>query len=517
VTDSVTFRLNGDEVEVPSDISLLDALRDVLGHREVKDGCAPQGQCGACTVLVNGAPRVSCVTAVSRVRGAEITTVEGLDEEFRDRLIDAMETTGAIQCGFCTPGIICRLAGTSERRGVSAASVTRALSAHLCRCTGSQPVLEAALLAADESAPLSPRDPQLAAQRATLENAGVEQIAGRDVARGRAPFAGDNPSSATVLWTNGELPLATGTSASEIRRRAGAVQGRNSTLPLTWPVELPAGEWARTLQTTFVEPAAVEPDAALAHLDGTVTAAAGNAGAFGAKATSRVMSDAREAASTLGEPVLAVWSREAVVRLGKKRPPLAIGLRADGSGVVRVGVTAHSDDFRNLVDLVRGLLPDIEVELVDVLGPPVGATHRGAILSEVLALRASMGESDVVSVTSPSGARADVELRDGEICVTVSAGEPLCPVTLRSYVIGAAHAAYSFATSEGLAINDRGEVQDLTIRSFGILTLSAMPTISVTIKDDERPAMAASGAVFAATLGAVLRATGTTRVPHALT
>jgi len=220
-------------------------------------------------------------------------------------------------------------------------------------------VLEAALLAADESAPLSPRDPQLAAQRATLENAGVEQIAGRDVARGRAPFAGDNPSSATVLWTNGELPLATGTSASEIRRRAGAVQGRNSTLPLTWPVELPAGEWARTLQTTFVEPAAVEPDAALAHLDGTVTAAAGNAGAFGAKATSRVMSDAREAASTLGEPVLAVWSREAVVRLGKKRPPLAIGLRADGSGVVRVGVTAHSDDFRNLVDLVRGLLPDI--------------------------------------------------------------------------------------------------------------------------------------------------------------
>ena len=96
----------------------------------------------------------------------------------------------------------------------------------------------------------------------------------------------------------------------------------------------------------------------------------------------------------------------------------------------------------------------------------------------------------------------------------MSAGEPLCPVTLRSYVIGAAHAAYSFATSEGLAINDRGEVQDLTIRSFGILPLSAMPTISVAINDDDRPAMAASGAVFAATLGAVLRATGATRVPQ---
>ncbi len=517
MTDSVTFRLNGDEVEVPGDISLLDALRDVLGHHEVKDGCAPQGQCGACTVLVNGAPRVSCVTATSRVRGADIATIEGLDPSYRDRLIDAMESTGAIQCGFCTPGIVCRLAGTAERRGASPESVTRALSAHLCRCTGSQPVLEAALLAADESASLSPRDPELAAQRATVENAGVVQIAGRDVALGRAPFAGDNPSSATVVWTNGDVPLVTGVSVGEIRRRAGAVQGRNSTLPLTWPVAVPAGEWCRTLQTTFVEPAAVEPDAALARPDNSVTLAAGNAGAFGAKAHSGVMAQAMEMVTSLGEPVVAIWSREAVVRLGKKRPPLAIALREDGSGIVRIGVTPGSDDLSDLVARVREVVPDIEVELVEVLGPPVGSTHRGAVLNEVLALRASRGEGPVVSVTSPSGARADVELRDGEIAVAVWAGEVLCPVTLRSYVIGAAHAAYSFATSEGLAVNDRGEVQDLTIRSFGILPLTAMPMITVTIRDDDRPAMAVSGAVFAATLAAVLRRSGTTRVPHALT
>src|SRR6478736_4147233 len=89
--------------------SLLGALRDQLGITAVKDGCSPQGQCGCCTVLVDGAPRVSCVTPVRRVAGRVITTVEGLDAEDRERWAGAFLATGASQCGFCTPGIVCRL------------------------------------------------------------------------------------------------------------------------------------------------------------------------------------------------------------------------------------------------------------------------------------------------------------------------------------------------------------------------------------------------------------------------
>ena len=90
--------------------SLLDALRDHLGLRSAKDGCSPQGQCGCCTVWVDGAPRVACVTPVSRVAGREITTLEGLPEPMRDEWTNAFTATGASQCGFCTPGIIMRVA-----------------------------------------------------------------------------------------------------------------------------------------------------------------------------------------------------------------------------------------------------------------------------------------------------------------------------------------------------------------------------------------------------------------------
>src|SRR5436305_8092760 len=101
------FRLDDRDVEVADDAgSLLDALREQLGVRSAKDGCAPQGQCGCCTVWVDGAPRVACVTPVRRVEGRAVTTVDGLDPALRARFSDAFVATGASQCGFCTPGIV---------------------------------------------------------------------------------------------------------------------------------------------------------------------------------------------------------------------------------------------------------------------------------------------------------------------------------------------------------------------------------------------------------------------------
>lgn len=141
--------MDGHDVEVRADGSLLEVLRDTLGKTCVKDGCAPQGQCGACCVLVDGAPRLACVTPISRVRNREVTTVEGLSEPLRSRIADAFWRSDAFVCGFCTPGIAVRLHALLNEGDVpDRRHVDRALAAHLCRCTGWQSVVDAATTAA---------------------------------------------------------------------------------------------------------------------------------------------------------------------------------------------------------------------------------------------------------------------------------------------------------------------------------------------------------------------------------
>ena len=116
--------------------------------RSAKDGCSPQGQCGCCTVWVDGSPRVACVTPARRVAGRQVTTLEGLEPEVRRRWVEAFVATGASQCGFCTPGIVMRLAGMERRGGrLGEDEVGRALAAHLCRCTGWRTIYEAAVVA----------------------------------------------------------------------------------------------------------------------------------------------------------------------------------------------------------------------------------------------------------------------------------------------------------------------------------------------------------------------------------
>ncbi|MGB5757132.1 MAG: 2Fe-2S iron-sulfur cluster-binding protein, partial [Acidimicrobiales bacterium] len=102
--------INGEPVEVPdAGETLLAVLRERLGLTAAKDGCSPQGQCGCCTVLVDGNPRVACVTPARRVRGRTVTTLEGMDDHRRQRWADAFCAVGGSQCGFCTPGIVMRL------------------------------------------------------------------------------------------------------------------------------------------------------------------------------------------------------------------------------------------------------------------------------------------------------------------------------------------------------------------------------------------------------------------------
>ena len=151
----VTFTLNGEEVSVTgAHPHLLAALREELDVVSPKDGCAPSGQCGCCTVLVDGKAVVSCNLSLDKVAGASITTLEGFAVEQRDRLAAAFAATGALQCGFCTPGIAVRVAALLDKKGagLDRDTAARHLGAHLCRCTGYVKILDAVeLLAKGES------------------------------------------------------------------------------------------------------------------------------------------------------------------------------------------------------------------------------------------------------------------------------------------------------------------------------------------------------------------------------
>ena len=380
-------------------ISLLDALREELGCRSVKDGCSPQGQCGCCTVWVDGAPRVACVTPVRRIAGRQVTTLEGAPAELRERWSAAFVEHGASQCGFCTPGIVLRLAaleGAATGTPPTRRDIESALRAHLCRCTGWQSIVDAACsaLGVDGAArPFAgdPRNPVLAAWRAQVEGPAF-QSSGPDVVLGGGGFADDSAPSDALVQLGADGPLVTGLRTA--RAGTGRVQGRNSTVPLSHPVALPDGEWALTLQTTWLEPAYVEPDASWSRPGHRPASPLANGGAFGGKRHSPVPTDARELADATGDVVRVLWRREDVVRRGPKRPPLAIALRADGTGVVRVGRTERSAELEPLVTRVRARCPGVEVEMVDVDGPPVSSDLRGAGWAEVLAARAVLAAAD---------------------------------------------------------------------------------------------------------------------------
>ncbi len=143
---TIDFRLNGQDVSVRADHPhLLAALREELDITSAKDGCSPSGQCGCCTVLVNGRAFVACVLALEKVAGKEVVTLEGFDPVERDRLASAFAVTGALQCGFCTPGILVRAKALIDQKGSRLTRRVAAgrLGAHLCRCTGYTKIFDA--------------------------------------------------------------------------------------------------------------------------------------------------------------------------------------------------------------------------------------------------------------------------------------------------------------------------------------------------------------------------------------
>jgi carbon-monoxide dehydrogenase small subunit len=141
----ITINVNGEEeiVEVPAHWTLLQMLRYCMGLTGTKNGCAG-GECGACTVMLNGDPVNSCMVLGVECNGAEIITVEGLmDDGQLDPVQQAIIEAGGVQCGFCTPGVLISARALLDRRpDPSEAEIQEALVGNLCRCTGYVRIIE---------------------------------------------------------------------------------------------------------------------------------------------------------------------------------------------------------------------------------------------------------------------------------------------------------------------------------------------------------------------------------------
>ncbi len=145
-TATVEFTVNGTPVSVRGNHPhLLSALRDELDITSAKDGCSPSGQCGCCTVMIDGKAIVSCQQPLTKVSGKSVLTLEGVDADERERFANAFAACGGLQCGFCIPGIVMRAKAQIDKKGADLKrdDMARHLGAHLCRCTGYVKILEA--------------------------------------------------------------------------------------------------------------------------------------------------------------------------------------------------------------------------------------------------------------------------------------------------------------------------------------------------------------------------------------
>ena len=150
---SIKLKVNGTEyqIETKPNVTLLYLLRDGLGLTGTKDGCQ-EGECGTCTVLLDGLPVNACLTLAVQCDGREVVTIEGLVKNGKLHPVqDAFIKTGAVQCGFCTPGMILSSVALLENYPhPSDADIRTALAGNLCRCTGYNKIIDAVELAAQQ-------------------------------------------------------------------------------------------------------------------------------------------------------------------------------------------------------------------------------------------------------------------------------------------------------------------------------------------------------------------------------
>ena len=186
MSECYSFVVNGVPCSTEEEKPLLRYLRDELRLTSVKDGCS-EGACGTCTILVDGKAVKACVLSTKRAAGKEIVTVEGLSEAEREAFVYAFGAVGAVQCGFCIPGMV--MAGKAlldQNPNPSEAEIKKAIRGNVCRCTGYKKIIEGIALAGAILRGEASVDPAL------------EE--GEDYGVGRGPSA---PTCATRCWAGG--------------------------------------------------------------------------------------------------------------------------------------------------------------------------------------------------------------------------------------------------------------------------------------------------------------------------
>jgi selenium-dependent xanthine dehydrogenase len=184
------FTLNGRAVSVEArdGASLLELLREDCGLKSVKDGCAPEGSCGACTVMVDDKAVVSCAQPATRAAGKHVVTQEGLTAEQRERWASSFVAAGASQCGFCSPGILMKAeAMLAKNPDPSREEIARGLAGNLCRCTGYVKIIDAVQLAAGALR----GEPLPALDTSGRVGSRTARYQGRELALGDKPYVND--------------------------------------------------------------------------------------------------------------------------------------------------------------------------------------------------------------------------------------------------------------------------------------------------------------------------------------
>ncbi|MGD9973537.1 MAG: (2Fe-2S)-binding protein [Desulfatirhabdiaceae bacterium] len=147
----INFKINGKPhvLSCPADRRVIDVIREDLGLTGTKEGCGA-GECGACTILVDGAPKLSCLMLAAQLEASEIVTIEGIATDSTGHLVqDAFVQHGAIQCGFCTPGMVLSAVSLLKRNTMpNRNDIKTAISGNLCRCTGYVNIIDAVEAAA---------------------------------------------------------------------------------------------------------------------------------------------------------------------------------------------------------------------------------------------------------------------------------------------------------------------------------------------------------------------------------
>uniref|UniRef100_A0A7C4Q548 (2Fe-2S)-binding protein n=1 Tax=Bellilinea caldifistulae TaxID=360411 RepID=A0A7C4Q548_9CHLR len=150
MTEKISFTINGEyrSVEIDEEMMVIDVIRDMLDLTGTKRGC-DNATCGTCVIVMNGKAVKSCNTPASKMQGADILTIEGMAKGMELHPIQkAIAESGAVQCGFCTPGIVMELHALLESKpDAGETELANALNKHLCRCTGYEPIRAGALIA----------------------------------------------------------------------------------------------------------------------------------------------------------------------------------------------------------------------------------------------------------------------------------------------------------------------------------------------------------------------------------